>query len=275
MEVYTKYFSRLVSNNAPRIFQKENTKNAENTAANYQLLDAELRQVLSDPNQAPKIAETIATAEGDIYKDFDLITFIKHFRLDPVANTILAIAFRSCNRADLRTKAEAYLEEVFESFIQSLATVQASNDSLTTAVIAVLVESLAASPPRFREDLQDLRWAVPVRYERSRRELPKEIMSSIELLALKGSHRTFWQRLQRIGPRATSSQDEAEALLASIGLDALNEKEVANALLFMVLSAHSSQYKPRTFVAAIRGKARVKRLDWRKVIQGFDIPDDA
>lgn len=80
------------------------------------------------------------------------------------------------------------------------------------------------------------------------------------------------QRLQKLGPKATSTQDDAEALLASIGLDALNETEVANALLFMVLSPNWSQYRPSTFVAAIRAKSKVKRLDWRNVIQGFDIP---
>ena len=274
MEVYTKYFGRLVSTNASRIFQKENVKHAEGTAANYQLLDAELRQVLIDPNQAPKIAETIATGEGDIYRDFDLTTFIEHFKLDPIANTILAISFRSCNRADLRSKAEAYLEEIFNLCLENLATVHASNEGLTAAVLAILIESLAASPPRSagRDGLHKLFWAVAARYDSLRVETPAVIMSSVQLLALKGPHRTFWQRLQKIGPKATSSLDEAEALLASIGLDALNETEVANALLFMALSANAAQYKPRTFVAAIRGKARVKRLDWRKVIQGFDIP---
>lgn len=275
MELYTKYFGRLVSSNASRIFQKENAKNIDGTAANYQLLDDELRKVLIDPNQAPKIAETIATAEGDIYRDFDLVTFIKHFSLDPVANTVLAIAFRSCNRADLRTKAEAYLEELFTNFLESLARIQKSNEALAAAVIAIVIESLAASLPRSagRDGLHNIHWAVATRFENLRMGMPKEIMSSIQLLALKGPHRTFWQRLQKIGPPATASQDDAEALLASIGLDALNETEVANALLFMALSPNSSQYKPHTFVAAIRGKARVKRLDWRKVIQGFDIPD--
>jgi CCR4-NOT transcription complex subunit 1 len=275
MEVYTKYFGRLVSSNASRIFQKENAKNTDSTAANYQLLDDELRKVLIDPNQAPKIAETIATAEGDIYRDFDLTTFIKHFSLDPVTNTVLAIAFRSCNRADLRTKAETYLEELFTNFLESLARVQKSNETLTAAVIAVVIESLAASLPRSagRDGLHNLHWAVATRFETLRMDIPKEITSSVQLLSLKGPHRTFWQRLQKIGPTATASQDDAEALLASIGLDALNETEVANALLFMALSLNSSQYKPQIFVAAIRGKARVKRLDWRNVIQGFDIPD--
>jgi CCR4-NOT transcription complex subunit 1 len=272
--VYTKYFGRLVSSNASRIFQKENSKNADSTAANYQLLDEELRKVLIDQNQAPKIAETIATAEGDIYRDFDLITFIKHFQLDPVANTILAIAFRSCNRADLRTKAETYLGEIFHACVESLARTHSSNTSLSPAVLAVLIENLVVSPPKSAgvEGLRRLRWAITARYEALRTQPPTEIMSTLLFFAVPMPHRTFMQRLQKLGPKATSTQDDAEALLASIGLDALNEKEVANALLFMVLTPNGSQYRPSTFVAAIRAKSRVKRLDWRIVIQGFDLP---
>jgi CCR4-NOT transcription complex subunit 1 len=273
--VYTKYFGRLVSSNALRIFQKENTKNADSTAANYQLLDEELRKVLIDPNQAPKIAETIGTAEGDIYRDFDLVTFIKHFQLDPVANTVLAIAFRSCNKADLRTKAEAYLGDIFHTFVESLSKVNASNTNLTPAVLAVLIESLSVSPPRSAgtDGLRSLHWAVTARCEALRVQPPAQIMSNLLWFASPAPHRTFMHRVQKLGPKATSTQDDAEALLASIGLDALNEAEVANALLFMVLTANWSQYRPSTFIAAVRAKSRVKRLDWRLVIQSFDLPD--
>ena len=102
MDVFTKYFRRLLVGNSPQIFPGVN-RNVENPG-NYQLLVQEMERVTQDPEQGKKIAETIDTSEGDIFRDFDLSTFMNHFKLDPVAKTLLASAFTQVTRADLRTK---------------------------------------------------------------------------------------------------------------------------------------------------------------------------
>jgi CCR4-NOT transcription complex subunit 1 len=102
MEVFSKYFRRLLIGNAPQIFPGI-SRNVEN-AGNYQLLVQEMQKVSQDPEQAQKIAETIDTSEGDIFRDFDLSTFLDHFKLDPIAKTSLALAFKAVSRPDLRTK---------------------------------------------------------------------------------------------------------------------------------------------------------------------------
>ncbi len=102
MEVYSKYFRRLLVGNSPHIFPGIH-RNVENPS-NYQLLVQEMEKVTLDPEQASKIAEIIDTSEGDIFRDFDLSTFIGHFKLDPLAKTLLASAFTHVSKSDLKAK---------------------------------------------------------------------------------------------------------------------------------------------------------------------------
>ena len=81
------------------------------------------------------------------------------------------------------------------------------------------------------------------------------------------------QRLQHLGPRCINTLDAAEDLLASMGLEKLNEIEVAHALLFMAFSWQNAHYHPQYLISAICGKARVKRLDWQMVVTNFDMPE--
>jgi len=105
MDVFPKFFRRLVSGNAFKLFPGANIKASENAGAgSYQILVEEIQKVLKDPTQAQKIAETIDEGDGDIFRDFDLIAFVEHFGLGPIAETALCLAFRACARADLRNK---------------------------------------------------------------------------------------------------------------------------------------------------------------------------
>jgi hypothetical protein len=102
MEVFQKYFSRLVVGNAPQIFPGLNRSVAN--PGNYQILVSEVRKVSRDVDQAGKIAESIETANEEVFRDFDLSTFMEHFKLDALEKTILALAFKTSSRSDLKTK---------------------------------------------------------------------------------------------------------------------------------------------------------------------------
>ena len=102
MEVFAKYFRRLVQGNSPQIFPGTG-RNVENPG-NYPLLVQEMEKVTQDPDQAKRIAEALDTNEGDFFRDFDLEKFINHFRLDSIGRTLLAAAFTQVSRADLRNK---------------------------------------------------------------------------------------------------------------------------------------------------------------------------
>lgn len=106
MEVFSKYFRRLLTGNAPQIFPGVN-KSVEN-AGNYPLLIQELQKVSQDIEQAQKIAETVDTSDGDIFRDFDLSTFLDHFKLEPLSKVALALAFKMASKSDLRAKGIAF-----------------------------------------------------------------------------------------------------------------------------------------------------------------------
>ena len=62
-----------------------------------------------DMDQAQKIAETVDMSEGDIFRDFDLSTFLDHFKLDPLAKVALALAFKMATKSDLRAKGKSLI----------------------------------------------------------------------------------------------------------------------------------------------------------------------
>jgi CCR4-NOT transcription complex subunit 1 len=101
-EVYTKYIRRLVQTNQSTIFSSSN-RPADGT---YQALLDEVHKCNSDPHYAYKLAEALDTTEGDLFRDFDLSTFINHFDLNPLSKTSLALAFKNASKVDLRTKGD-------------------------------------------------------------------------------------------------------------------------------------------------------------------------
>lgn len=106
MEVFAKYFRRLLVGNSPSIFPGIN-RNAENPG-NYPLLVEEVEKASRNIFESVKIADIIDTSEGDIFRDFDLATFLNHFNLDPIAKTVLAGAFTQVTKIDLRAKGELF-----------------------------------------------------------------------------------------------------------------------------------------------------------------------
>ena len=99
MEVFSKYFRRVLQNNAATIFGT-GARSADPNGS-YQILLTEVHKIRKEPEQADKIAESISSSEGDLFRDFDLSAFIAHFKLDSVAKTMLALA---CRKTDLRSK---------------------------------------------------------------------------------------------------------------------------------------------------------------------------
>lgn len=102
MDVYPKFFTRLVASNAPQIFPGLNRPAANQ--GNYRVLVDEMQKISHDVDQAVKIAESIESGTEDIFRDFDLSTFMEHFKLDALEKTVLALAFKLGTRSDLKTK---------------------------------------------------------------------------------------------------------------------------------------------------------------------------
>jgi CCR4-NOT transcription complex subunit 1 len=99
MEVFPKYFRRLLQQNAAYIFNDGTTP-----TGSYDILRVDVDKIRVDPHQADKIAESIDSQEGDLFRNFDVSRFMNHFKLDPVAKSILALSLKKAQKADLRTK---------------------------------------------------------------------------------------------------------------------------------------------------------------------------
>lgn len=104
MEVFAKYFCRLVSGNAPQIFPELRGARKVENSNNYPLLIEEVEKVSKDTEQARKIAEAIDSTDDSHFRDFDLSAFIRHFKLDGIQIQLFAAAFTRCLKPDLRSK---------------------------------------------------------------------------------------------------------------------------------------------------------------------------
>jgi CCR4-NOT transcription complex subunit 1 len=111
MELFTTYFRRLLQSNASAIFPgvPRAPSSTGDNAGSYQLLVEEVQKILKDPQQADKMAQSLDTNEGDLFRDFDLMTFLDHFRLDSIAKVALALPCRAASKAELRSKGKQHM----------------------------------------------------------------------------------------------------------------------------------------------------------------------
>ncbi|KAF2191169.1 Not1-domain-containing protein [Zopfia rhizophila CBS 207.26] len=272
MEVFSKYFRRLLQNNAAQIFPTSGRTGDGN--GSYHILLKEMEKIRQDSQQASKIAESIDSPEGDLFRDFDLSTFISHFKLDPIAKTTLALAFKSANKADLRTKADAILSKSFSDFLMSIAHPDATEpDDLPPRFLAVVLERLLEDPPRDwnEEKKAQLAYAVQLRYQTMQAAVPVEVETILLLVELTdGSQNPLVKMVQRAGPRATATVESCKEMLASAETRDISYQQVSMVLLFMAITQNGQAYNARNFVAALREHRAGQRLDWQDVVHAFD-----
>ena len=289
MDVFSKYFRRLLQNNAAQIFS--GSGRAADPTGSYQLLVNEVQKIRHDPKQAQQIAESLDTPEGEIFRDFDVSTFMEHFQLDAVAKTMLALELKTASKSDLRTKgrahrypftvpsrkltiiADAILTNNFQNLLKAIMNpTSETGDDIPLSYLCILLDRLIQDPPRIwnEEHKMSLQFAIAQRYEKIPAAVPSEILSTLHLSELLGPTNPLVRLVQRAGPRATSSLDLCRDMLASAETRDINYTQVASVLLFMVISHNGQAYNPTNFVSALREHRSGKRLDWQDVVHGFD-----
>jgi len=114
MDVFARYLARLVATNAAQIFPGPNRPVANpGNPGNHHLLTEEMEKISKDFSQARKIAESIESGTDEIFRDFDLSTFMEHFKLDALEKTALALAFKLGPRSDLKAKGRFFPYPLF------------------------------------------------------------------------------------------------------------------------------------------------------------------
>ncbi|RDL41824.1 uncharacterized protein BP5553_01803 [Venustampulla echinocandica] len=273
MEVFQKYFSRLVAGNAPQIFPGLNRPVAN--AGNYQVLVNEVRKVSHDVDQAGKIAESIETANEDIFRDFDLSTFMEHFKLDALEKTILALAFKTGSRSDLKTKSDAILSANYTNFLQSLARPSPEHADLTPSFLASIIDRfIQEHPPNFdNQARQDLHLAIHYRYANSGPDATPstEVLAALYLLRSLSDSNQLVLYIQRIGSAMTADEESCRNYLRNVGDPPLDEAQVAAALIYTTISRTHS-FSTSTLVNSLR-KEVSKDFSWSQVVANFDQSD--
>ena len=112
MEVFIQYFRRLLQNNASQIFAST-ARPGDAASGTYQLLSNEVQKMNGDVDQAQKIADSLDVNDGDPLKDFDLATFMDHFRLDPIVKMTLALCCKTLAKPDLKVKGKSLFPSKF------------------------------------------------------------------------------------------------------------------------------------------------------------------
>ncbi|KAI4693473.1 uncharacterized protein J4E88_001845 [Alternaria novae-zelandiae] len=264
MEVFSKYFRRVLQNNAATIFGT-GARSADPNGS-YQILLTEVHKIRKEPEQADKIAESISSSEGDLFRDFDLSAFIAHFKLDSVAKTMLALA---CRKTDLRSKADAVLSTVGDDLLMAIAQPTQPED-MSHEYLAALVERLLQDPPQGwdEEKKMSLAYAVQMRYQQTHQQIPGIVESKLILVELTdGSRNPLVKLVRQAGPQGTATVEACKEVLASAETRDISYQQVAAVLLYLALS---TGYNAKNFVAALREHRTGQRIDWQDVVLAFD-----
>ncbi|KAI1827358.1 Not1-domain-containing protein [Xylaria intraflava] len=275
MEVFSRYFTRLVAGNAHQIFPGLNRSTAN--PGNYSLLVGEMNKISHDPDQASKIAESIETANEDIFRDFDLSTFMEHFKLDALEKTILALAFKFGSRSDLKTKADAILSTNFPTFVNIISRPGLGDHSdLSPSAIASIVDRyIQGHPPNFNSAAKhELSHKVQTRWSQSDHAPPMEVLAALDLIRVLGEKppNALALYIQRTGIDFTRDEDTCLNYLQNRPANIqLSEEQVSAALTYTTVSI-THHHNPSVLVAALR-RVLPSTFNWQDVIAYFDQRD--
>ncbi|CAK7265324.1 CCR4-NOT core subunit cdc39 [Sporothrix epigloea] len=272
MEVYTKYFTRLVSSSASQIFPGLNRPGGN--VGSYQVLLSEMQKISHDPDQARRIAESIELGTEDIFRDFDLSTFMEHFKLDALEKTILALAFKLGPRSDLKTKADAILSTNFPTFTTILSKSVGDHADVNPAFISLIVDRfIQLHPPNFTANAKsDLIFKVAQRYEGADLGPPVEVLGALDLLRILVDRpaSSLANFIQRTGADFTRDEDVCVSYLQSRQGQLIGEEQVSNALVYTAIS-QTYNCNPSVFVAALN-RIVPTSFRWQEVINQLDQP---
>lgn len=309
MEVYTKFFTKLVATSAPQIFPHLNRSggNTANAAGNYNLLQDEMAKICTDVEQATKISESIETGTEDVFRDFDLSSFMEHFRLDALEKTILALAFKMGNRPDLKTKgwsspvstclsdfdvagnpgrsrfdkiltgtiADAIISTNFPTFISLVSKADGEHHDLSPHFLAVTVDRLMQyHPPNFNAaSHRELVSRLESRYAQINIPTPSELLAALDLnrLLVERPSNALVLYTQRLGADSTRDEETCVRYLQERPATVqLSEEQVSNALMYTAIS-QSPEYNSSILVAALR-RILPASFRWQDAVSYFDQP---
>lgn len=163
------------------------------------------------------------------------------------------------------------LTQVFQLLLQQFGNARDDSFDISPSLFATAAfKYLQDAPPEARTDTHkdQIHYFLSLRYSRENKPFPSTIRSALTLIELLETSYDLAQEIQQRGPQITSNLDAAKEVLLQNRKN-VNEKQVAGALLYMILTPDFRQYSPAVFVSAVRESIE-KSFAWSKVVQEFD-----
>ncbi|KAK4190767.1 general negative regulator of transcription subunit 1 [Podospora australis] len=275
MEAFNKYFARLVVANAYTIFHGAQ-RPAQTPNSQYALLLEEMDKLTQDFSQARKVAEAIETGAEDIFRDFDLSTFMEHFQLDALEKTLLALGFKLGSRPDLKTKADAILSTNFPTFVNILSRSNGDHAKLDPDFIAELIDRfIQVHPPNFNAAAkQELQAKALLRYKLEEGPPPpSQVLAALDLVRVLADRpfNALALYIHRSGVAFTNDEETCTSYIQNRPSNIqLSEEQVSAALMYATISQTPS-HNPSVLVAALR-RVLPESFRWQDVVSYFDHP---
>ncbi|KAL5606284.1 hypothetical protein BROUX41_002699 [Berkeleyomyces rouxiae] len=276
MEVFSKYFARLIAGNASQIFPGLSRTAQASASGNFQLIANEMDKIAAVPDQARKIAEAIETGSEDIFRDFDLSTFMDHFKLDPLEKTILALAFKLGPRSDLKTKGDAILSANFTAFSDMISRPDGPHHQyLTPDFLALILDRfIQYPPPNFNmASKNELTAKISKRFAdmQNGQAPPSEILAALDLgrLLADVSPNMLALYMHKVGAEFTKDEISCARFLRNRPQSIhLSEPQVSIALLYSAIS-RNPEFKPSVLISSLR-KVVPNSFRWSDIPSFFD-----
>ena len=157
--------------------------------------------------------------------------------------------------------------------IGSLANLDNDNYDVAPSLLATCALKFFQDIPqdsRANIDLDRLGYALKHRYAQQGLTVPLEIRSVLFLFDLLEMNYHLVKEIQLRGPQVTSSPAAAKDFLSRHTDDTLDERQVAGALLYMVLIPAQQKYSPVVFVSAVHDYVE-RFFDWQTVVRELDL----
>ncbi|TVY33033.1 General negative regulator of transcription subunit [Lachnellula subtilissima] len=273
MEVFQKFFCRLVAGSAPQIFPSLNRQVSSANNGNYQLLVEQMDAICTNAEQAGKIANAIETANEDIFRDFDLSTFMEHFKLDALEKTILALAFKTGPRPDLKTKANAILSTNFTNLVEILADpITYGHAQLPIHLLTKTIgQYIQERPPSFDDNAhRELAAAIHRRYPEDHSHIPTDLLAALYLWTSLSDRNPLVLYIKERGSTMTADEETCRNHLRVAGNIQRDEEQVAAALIYTTIS-QTPPFSTSTLVSSLQ-KEVPRDFNWGKVLSYFDQP---
>ena len=156
--------------------------------------------------------------------------------------------------------------------LQSFANVHDNEHDISPSLLATAAFRFLRDLPESSRDGTEknrIYLALQARYSRQGVPVPSVIRSAMALADLLESRHELAKDLQRQGPSVTVSVEASKEILRNYHAGELDEEQISGALLFMVLTPDWEQYRPSTFVTAVR-ELLEPGFNWQRVLRGFD-----